>query len=398
MGGRRRIFIIMVCMSAVLDTVCFADTFKNRSSGEELHGYIIEHTSSGKTIVQTTEKARQELSLSAWDVTANRLGRSNKVCILILDSVILLEMQTRAFEETLADLAGRGPLFILLEIDTPGGITDLAKRMCQAINKTDCPVVAFIKGGQYGGAISAGIAVSFACDKIYMTDGTSIGAATLVGLNKKGAIEDLDKLVGTDIGEKLSSAWQAYCASLAEKNGRPPLLAKAMIEKDIEVVEIKSQTQNLFIAPSDKKESYSFVRTWSQKGSLLTLTAAEAVKCGIADKIIGSREELLKDMDAADSKVVVDNRLQKATMEYQRAEAYAKQLRKRLDLNIKQFHTTRQRPRALQLLRKIRDDFKAMITLAKRYPDLKLNVIKLENELNSVEATFRQVKINSRRR
>ncbi len=52
-------------------------------------------------------------------------------------------------------------MLILVEIDTPGGRVDLAQRMCAAITKNaDCDVIAFVKGGQYGGAISAGAAVA----------------------------------------------------------------------------------------------------------------------------------------------------------------------------------------------------------------------------------------------
>ena len=184
--------------------VCLADTFTNRQTNEKLHGYTTTRLpgsaqsarrddSSPKTTeaengtmsVFTQEKGLLKLNLNEWEIARDNLGRNNKVIVVPVDDAILYEIETDAFEKAIADGSDEGPLFILVEIDTPGGRIDLAHRMCTAITKNaDCNVIAFIKGGQYGGAISAGAAVALACNKIYMAENTVIGAATLVTMPK----------------------------------------------------------------------------------------------------------------------------------------------------------------------------------------------------------------------
>ena len=134
----------------------------------------------GPTSVFTQEKGLLKLDPKEWEIKRDNLGRNNKVIVVPVDDAIQYEIETDAFEKAIAESSQEGPLFILVEIDTPGGRIDLAHRMCTAIIDADCNVIAFVKGGKNGGAISAGAAVALSCSKIYMTDNTVIGAATLV--------------------------------------------------------------------------------------------------------------------------------------------------------------------------------------------------------------------------
>lgn len=379
-------------------SACAADTFTHRHSGEVIHGYATRQIEDGNNIVHTQEKGVLVLNLAEWDTVADRLGRNNEVIVLTLDKEIMLDIETHAAEQAIATACDEGPLCILLEIDTPGGRTDLAQRLCSAVARAgNCEVIAFVKGGKYGGALSAGAAVAFACDRIYMANNTVIGAATVVAVSESG-LKDLKEVYGEDVGEKVSSAWRAYLASLAQRQGRPGLLARAMVDKEIEVVEVSWADRRFFIDPVNKRPDQKLVRTWSKKGSLLTLTAAEAAECMIADKIVNSRQEVLRDLGVAGAEVAIDDSIQKAGKEFRRVRLRVDKLRKSLDLEIKQLQQTRARPKALKLLREVRADFKSLIALAKRYPDLGLSVESLQAELNSVEAFYQQVKIDSRRR
>ncbi|UCF44125.1 MAG: hypothetical protein JSV99_04170 [Planctomycetota bacterium] len=381
-----------------LSRVCFGDTFKQRAGADVLHGYAVGQAEGIKTIVHTQERGVLELNLAEWEVIADRLGRNDKVIILTIDNEMMFDIETEAMERALGEAARQGPLFILLEVDTPGGRTDLVQRICGAIGDTGgCEVVGFVNGGSYGGAISAGAAAALACDKIYMANGTSIGAATVVGLSEKGPT-DLKKALGDAVGEKFSSAWQAYLASLAEHNRRPALLARAMIDKDLEVIEVSEADRKLFIEPVNRRPEQRLVHTWSKKGSLLTLTAAEAVKCGIGDGIINSRAELLHKLDAATAEIVINNDVQNAREELKRARGQLNRIRKSIDLKIKQSRHRQPRAKVLKILRSARAEFRTLIKLAKKYPDLGLNIRILEDELNTVEANYQEVKMGSRRR
>jgi membrane-bound ClpP family serine protease len=382
-------FLVLLAFSLA----CFADTFTHRQTGEVLHGYIAGQAEDGEAIASTKEKGQVGLDLAQWQIVTDRLGRNNKVIVLTIEDEIGLEIETQALEREVAKLSNEGPLFILFEIDTPGGRGDLTQRICGAITQLKgCPTVAFVKGGKYGGALSAGAAVALACDKIYMADNTVIGAATAITFSETGRPESLKEAFGEEVGEKFASAWRAHLASLAEQNHRPGLLARAMVDRNTEVIEVADANQRLFIDPVNKKPQQRLVHTWSKKGSLLTLTAAEAVECMIADKVISSRQELLGELDAADAKVSLNSEVQDARAELKRARGQVNRIRKSIDLKIEQSKYRQPKPKALEILRSAKSEFQTLIKLAKKYPDLELDVQSLEKELNFVEAAYQDVK------
>jgi ATP-dependent protease ClpP protease subunit len=394
-GAKKSQVKILAAFLAMLafSLACFADTFTHRQTGEVLHGYIAGQAEDGETIASTKEKGQVGLDLAQWQIVTDRLGRNNKVIVLTIEDEIGLEIETQALEREVAKLSNEGPLFILFEIDTPGGRSDLTQQICGAITQAkNCPTVAFVKGGKYGGALSAGAAVALACDKIYMADNTVIGAATAITFSETGRPESLKEAFGEEVAEKFASAWRAYLASLAEQNHRPGLLARAMVDRNTEVIEVADANQRLFIDPVNKKPQQHLVHTWSKKGSLLTLTAAEAVECMIADKVISSRQELLGELDAADAKVVLNSEIQDARAELKRARGQVNRIRKSIDLKIEQSKYRQPKPKVLEILRSAKSEFQTLIKLAKKYPDLELDVQSLEKELNFVEAAYQDAK------
>ena len=378
---------------------CLGDTFKHRLTGELLHGYATGQSEGRKTIVYTQEKGLVQLNPAKWQVTADRLGRNNKVVVLTLDGPIMHEIETAALEQAMAEILYEGPLFILLQIDTPGGRTDFAQRICGAIAGTSsCPVIAFVRGGEYGGAISAGAALALACDKIYMAGNTIIGAATTIAVTETGRPQALKRSYGEEVAEKFSSAWRAYLASLAEQNHRPGPVARAMVDKDMEVIEVTEAGKRLFIDPVNKRPGQKLVRTWSKKDSLLTLTAEEAAECSIADKVVSSQQQVLRDLDAIDAEIVINNCFQKAGLELRRAKGQFNRIRKSIDLKVKQSEHRMPVPKVLNLLRSAKSEYKTLIRLAKKYPDLGLDIKALEDELNSIEANYQKVRMDARRK
>ncbi len=383
----------------VVGSTSLADTFTNPQTDEILHGYATSKTENGKTLVQTKQKGLTPLNLNQWKVTPDSIGRNNEVVVFSLDNQISLELEAKAFADALNKAADNGPLFALLEIDTPGGRIDLAQKICATITETtNCKVITFVTGGKYGGAISAGAAVAFACNKIYMAKDSSIGAATAIAISSSGKAVDLKDVYGEDVGEKFSSFWQSYLASLAQRNERPGVLARAMINKDIEAIEIIDGDKRVFIEPINKKTQQKVIHTWSKKGSLLTLTASEAVGCKIADKIMNSRADVLKHLDAAKAKIVINNGIQQARRTFRRAQLRADSLKKSIDLKAKELSLTNSAPNALRILREVRSSYKSLIKLAKRFPDLHINIHSMEEQLNSAEAIYKNIKIRSKRR
>ena len=397
--------------------VCLADTFTNRQTSEILHGYITSRSpgsaqsarrdsSSPKAAeaddapisIFTQEKGLLKLNLKEWEIKRDNLGRNNKVIVVPVDEAIMCEIETDAFEKAIADSSQEGPLLILVEIDTPGGRVDLAQRMCTAITKgADCNVIAFVKGGKYGGAISAGAAVALSCNKIYMTDNTIIGAATLVTMPKdKDQLKD--KKYEDVVNEKMSSAWRAYLASLAQQNDRPGLLARAMVDSSIEVIEVNQGAKRLFIEPMNKKPDQPVTRTWNKSGSLLTLTAKEAIECTIADGLVGSREQLLQQLQAGDANVVTDKKVASARKDLQIAQRKMDEALKSFDMKVKQSKYSQPAPKFLGMLRGARTDVENLKNLAKKYPDLHMDIDSIEAELNSINAAYENALRETKRR
>ena len=121
--------------------------------------------------------------------------------------------------------------YCILDINTYGGALDAADSIRSAILRSRIPVIAFIDPQ----AASAGALISIACDSIYMTSGSSIGAATVVNQN------------GEVLPDKYQSFMRAMMRSTAESHGkkrllngkdtlwkwhRDPGIAAAMVSKD----------------------------------------------------------------------------------------------------------------------------------------------------------------------
>jgi uncharacterized protein involved in exopolysaccharide biosynthesis len=169
-----------------------------------------------------------------------------------------------------------------------------------------------------------------------------------------------------------------------------------MVDESIEVIEVSEADKRLFIDPVNVKPEQQIVHTWSKKGSLLTLTADEAVRCGIADEVLKSRLALLRHLQATEARLVIDDAFQQAHEQFKRAEQRFSKISKSLDLKIKQFKRAETQVRAVKMLREIRDGYKSLAALAKLYPDLQVDVNYLDKQLNSAEALYEQEKMRRR--
>lgn len=371
-------------------TSASADTFVNSETAETYHGYATGKENAGLSEVFTTEKGVINVNLNQFKVTPDRTGRNNAVALLEIPAQIALGMETTAFEDAIKDAVSKGPLFILIEIDSPGGRVDFAIRMCTAIaDVKNCDVYAYINGGSNGGAYSAGAAIAMACDKIYMAPGTALGAATLISMNEEGKPVDIKEVLGEKVGEKMSSGWRNYLASLAENNNRPTVLARAMEDKDIEALEITRDGKKVFVDSVNKKPTDTVVKTWSKKGSLLTLPAKEAVECGMADKIYGNRQDLLQAYDATTAEILPDKSMEKARKLREKIERSIKKINASVDLGVKQLQATQSRAQALKAMRSLINDAKFVIGLKKKFgDDVPIDEEIVQSFLNSVQAEY----------
>ncbi|MFH5835364.1 nodulation protein NfeD [Proteiniclasticum sp. C24MP] len=141
---------------------------------------------------------------------------------------------------------------VYLILDTLGGRVDSALEMSKTISSMDTIVLVD------GGAISAGALMALSGSEMYMTSGSTIGGAE-------------PQIGGERADEKTVSVWSAELASQAEKNGRDPLIARAMADDTISIEGLV------------------------EEGKLLTLTAEEALKYDMTDGVYRSDLDLRAD-------------------------------------------------------------------------------------------------------
>ena len=144
--------------------------------------------------------------------------------------------------------------FILLHLNTYGGMVDVADSIRTRIMQSKIPVIVFIDNN----AASAGALISIACDQIYIRTGGNIGAATVV--NQAGEV----------VPDKYQSYMRSMMRATAEAKGRNPDIAQAMVDPSIEVEGV------------------------IEEGKVLTFTASEALNNGFAEGIAENIKEVLQ--------------------------------------------------------------------------------------------------------
>jgi len=157
---------------------------------------------------------------------------------------------------------------VILEINTFGGRVDAAVLIRDALLESKILTVAFVNKR----AISAGALISLASEKIAMADGGTIGAATPVQIGLPGS-------PAQPVEEKTVSYMRKEFRATAEQRNRPPLIAEAMVDADVEIPDI------------------------IEKSKLLTLTTKEALQVKIADFQANSLEAVLQSLNLTDAEI-----------------------------------------------------------------------------------------------
>jgi membrane-bound serine protease (ClpP class) len=141
--------------------------------------------------------------------------------------------------------------FVLLTIDTPGGLVSSLQEITVAVTNSRVPVVGFVEP-ESAEATSAGAFILLATDVAAMAPSTRVGAAHPVADGKplEGVMDD-----------KVTNSLASHARSLAERRGRPTAVAESMV-----------------------RESKSF-------------TEKEARAVGLVEILAANRAELLEELD-----------------------------------------------------------------------------------------------------
>ena len=156
---------------------------------------------------------------------------------------------------------------IVFEINTFGGRVDAATQIKDAILSSKVQTIGFINRR----AISAGALISLSCEKIYMTGGGLIGAATAVDMSgKKGS-------------EKVISFMREEMASTAEQRGRNKKIARGMVDEELSFTHLIINQDSILVNDIEGRK----------EGKLISLTTDQALKYQIADGVAENMDSVL---------------------------------------------------------------------------------------------------------
>ena len=171
---------------------------------------------------------------------------------------------------------------IIFDVHTPGGAVGAARDIIDAIQRTELPTIAYVNTE----AISAGAMISLSCDQIVMRNGGAIGDSAPVSIQ------------GEELNEKAVSYIRGKIRATAERQGRNPDIAAAMVDKRLYLVrlmggEIVTLREEEYIERKDLGEEMEIIAAGGPEGELLTLTTEEALEYNLADEVADSVEDLL---------------------------------------------------------------------------------------------------------
>ena len=167
---------------------------------------------------------------------------------------------------------------IVFEINTFGGRVDAATQIKDAILSSNVQTIGFINRR----AISAGALISLSCEKIYMTGGGLIGAATAVDMSgKKGS-------------EKVISFMREEMASTAEQRGRNKKIARGMVDEELSFTHLVLNQDSILVNDIEGRK----------EGKLISLTTDQALKYQIADGVAENMESVLDSLGYEDFQII----------------------------------------------------------------------------------------------
>jgi hypothetical protein len=300
----------------IITSCGFADVFTNRSTGETFNGYSLQRVINGKGRVYVENEGKfkgKTIVLAEYDVKYDIKGRRNNIIVVPFNQKEALVSQaiSKTVAKTIIGAADKGPAYIILTIDNPGGRGDYMNIICKAIKDTkDCPIIAYITGEKYGGAYGAAATVALACDRIYISPSASIGSmAPAYASASESAGDPTDLLSPMNL-----VTYSGYAAKLAANNKRPEILASALMDRSIEVLEVSvgKNGSREYININDKVPSQSLEKKWTRlisgtkgvKESLLNITGKDAIYCRMADKLAISQADVIADLGASDARVI----------------------------------------------------------------------------------------------
>jgi len=163
----------------------------------------------------------------------------NKALILNIDGIIGPPIQNY-INSNIEEAEANDMDFILLEINTPGGLSQSMRNICNKIMNSSLPVVGYVTP-QGAHAASAGAFIMMACDITVMSPTSNIGSAHPVNMGGK---------IDSTMQKKVVNDMVKYITNMANKRKRNAEIAEKMVTESISLTAKEAKDANLieFIA------------------------------------------------------------------------------------------------------------------------------------------------------
>ena len=276
---------------------------------------------------------------------------------------------TADFLKTCLDQIDRNkPDIIILKINSPGGSVAETEKIIELLTtRTKVRTVAYVER-----AISAAAIISLSCKEIYVDQRAVIGGAYAYTTNSWN--------MPAEIGEKMQSIWRASCRSAAELGGHQSIIAESMIDKDIELSLGEKDGRPIVVEGSEPGKAFK------RKGKILTMTASEAVACGLAESTTTTWEDFRAKLGVKawkeDAVAVRLYTIRKK--EVDEAVATIERLKKAFDSAISQTINENSNRAAAPLAQAV-SILGQVADLAKKYPGLQLDEEKIRDLMRELE-------------
>jgi ATP-dependent protease ClpP protease subunit len=321
-----------IIIGLIMGFVCAAsaDTFRHKETGEMFYGFRTQKRMGDKILVYNSDtKKNQTIDEGLYDIVLDGKGRRDSIVRVPIrqSEALLSEAVSKQIAQSIIEASNSGPQLIIVEIDSPGGHGEYMRTIATAIEQTtNCRVAAYISGGDYGGAYSAAAVIAMACDTIYIAPAASIGA---VGPMRGAATNEQYASNLNLYSSDMLAAYAGYAMGLTKKSDLR-LVARALVDKSVSVLEVIDTTSNstTFVERESRQPTQTIVRTLAEGvpagayrlptgepttqgplpaeviGRVLTLTAADAVRIGLANKVVASPKEIAEAENAANAQFI----------------------------------------------------------------------------------------------
>ena len=194
------------------------------------------------------------------------------------------------FDRKLAEAKRMDADVVVVEIDSPGGFVESSVNMAMSLRDASwATTIAYIPRE----ALSGAAIMSLGCEEILMGDEAFVGDAGPIFLDKDFLFRHAPEKIRSDLVSKVRA--------LSKATGRPPAVAEAMVNMDLEVFKVThADTDEVSYMSDAELEALADPTEWkkgplleaSKKGQFLEVQGAEAVEIGLAEGIVDSRAQL----------------------------------------------------------------------------------------------------------